>query len=260
MNRRGRHAHSILGLVVLGAGLFAAPAQAQFIQRANENFRSPKRFALELRFGPYSPDIDAEFSNGEKPHERFFGNDRHLMSQLEFDYQFFTGFGSAAIGASVGYFTEKAHAFYDPSFGPAPGARSGDETRLQLFPTALLGIYRADQMWYAWGVPLVPYGKAGISYTMWRIYDGNDEIADAAASGRPGNGKGATWGWQAGVGLSLMLDFIDPGSARELDSETGVNHTHVFAEWTRYAATGLGQDKQLNVGDSTWTLGLMFEF
>ena len=57
-----------------------------------------------------------------------------------------------------------------------------------------------------------------------------------------------------------MLDIIDLGSARELDSETGINHTHVFVEYVKYEASGLGQKNKLHVGDSTWLAGLLFEF
>jgi hypothetical protein len=255
-----RHLWLALALGVVGLAGRAAPAEAQVIQRSNLDFRSAKRFALELRFGPYSPDIDSEFKNGQKPHETYFGNSRRLLTQLELDYQFFTRFGSAAVGLSGGYFTESAKSFFDPSAGQPAGTRSGDSTRLTLFPTALLGIYRADQLWHMFRIPLVPYGKLGLNYTFWSIYDGNDEIAKASAGGMSGKGRGGTWGWQASVGLSLVLDFIDPGSARELDSETGVNHTHIFAEWTKYAVSGLGGSDSLNVGDSTWSAGLLFEF
>jgi hypothetical protein len=248
-----------LVVALLGLGV-AAPAGAQVVQRSNQDFRSSQHFALELRFGPYSPDIDQEFKNGEKPHETYFKNERHLMTQLELDYQFFNRFGSAAVGVAVGYFTETAKAFFDPSTGMPATARSGDETRLSLYPTALLAVYRADQLWRLFHVPFVPYGKVGLGYTFWRIYDGNDKVSTAAGTSRSGNGSGGTWGWQAAAGLSFVLDFIDPGSARELDSETGVNHTHLFGEWTKYAISGLGQDNRLNVGDSTWSLGLMFEF
>jgi hypothetical protein len=250
--------HLAAATLVASALLGAAPAHAQFISRSSQNYRSPKNFALELRFGPYSPDIDAEFKNGMKPHEQYFGSNRRLMSQLEVDYQLFHGFGSAAVGLSVGFFRERAKAFFDPATQITD--RSGDETQLTLLPVALLGVYRADQLWDRLGIPLVPYGKLGLNYTIWRILDGSEEVATAQPVKMSGTGKGGTWGWQAGVGLAFVLDVIDPGSARELDSETGVNHTYVFGEFTKYAVSGLGQSGKLNVGDNTWSLGLMFEF
>jgi hypothetical protein len=250
----------VSALVLAAATLGPRPAAGQVFARS-ESYRSPKRFALELRFGPYSPDVDAELSNGKTPHRTFFGGDRRLLTQLELDYQLFNRFGSAAIGVQVGYFREKANAFFEPPKGGAVAEpRSGDETTFTLFPTALIGVYRADQLWQLWGIPLVPYGKAGLAYTFWSISDGNGEVAQGSNVGLAGRGRGGTFGWQAAVGLSLVLDIIDPGGARELDSETGVNHTHFFAEIAKYAVAGLGQEKKLNVGDTTWSLGLMFEF
>ncbi|HEY0713862.1 MAG TPA: MXAN_2562 family outer membrane beta-barrel protein, partial [Polyangia bacterium] len=252
----------LAGLVVVGALLaHAGPASAQlFTRQADNQFRSSRNFALELRFGPYSPDIDDEFGGSARPHEKFFGAGRRLMTQIELDYQVFTRFGSAGVGLSVGYFKEKAKAFLSETVNSTNPTPSGDDTQLSLYPVALLAVYRADQLWQYLGVPLVPYGKIGLNYTGWSIYDGNDQVAEGGAAGFPGRGRGGTRGWQWSAGLALALDIIDRGSARELDSETGVNHTYLFAEWADYNVSGLGQDKRLNVGDSTWVLGLTFEF
>lgn len=250
------------GALALGAvAMVPARAEAQLISRPAERFRSPKHFALELRFAPYAPDVDAEFNGAKTPHQRYFGKDRRLMFQLELDYQFFTRFGSAALGVSAGYFRQKDKAFeIDPATGLETGQRSGDDVTFSLYPTALMLVYRADQLWKFFGIPFVPYGKAGLSYTIWSVYDANDKVTTAGSVKKSGRGRGGTRGWQAAAGVSLVLDFIDPGSARALDSETGINHTHLFIEWNKYAISGLGQSNRLNVGDTTWTAGLMFEF
>ena len=179
------------------------------------------------------------------------------MTQIEVDYQLFQAFGTAAVGVSVGYFREIAQAFAEPAPGEAATVRSGDKSRLSLFPFALLGVYRADQFWKHMRIPLVPYVKAGLNYTLWSVYDGNDKVA---ASGVSGRGRGGTLGWQAAAGVSLVMNVIDPGSARELDAETGINSTHVFFEVAKFEASGLGQENRLQVGDTTWLMGLTFEF
>jgi hypothetical protein len=135
--------------------------------------------------------------------------------------------------------------------------RSGDKSRLALYPLALLAVYRADQTWRMARIPLVPYVKVGLNYTLWTVDDGNDKVATSAPTGR---GRGGTWGWQAAVGASLVLNFIDPGSARELDAETGINNTHLFFEMDKFEVSGLGQKNRLQVGDTTWLMGLGFEF
>ena len=245
-----------IGAVVL---LASAPASAQLVvQNASPRFASPQRFALELRLGPYSPEIDEEFGGAKTPHKDYFGDDTRLMFQVEFDWQLYRhpAVGSVGIGGSAGFFRETASSPFNASDEPS-ASRSGDKSRLSLFPLAALAVYRADQLWQLWSLPLVPYGKLGLNYTLWNIYDGNDLVAENPGGGR---GRGGTLGWQAAVGLSLVLDIIDLGSARELDSETGINHTHVFVEYVKYEVSGLGQKNKLRVGDSTWLAGLLFEF
>ena len=41
----------------------------------------------QLKFGPYRPDVDSEFDAAQvrTPYEDYFGDGRHLMTQLEFD-------------------------------------------------------------------------------------------------------------------------------------------------------------------------------
>jgi hypothetical protein len=241
-------------VVVAALLVAAAPAQAQpTVVHDSERFRSPQCWAIELRFGPYSPEIDSQFKGAENPpHESYFGSKRRVMAQLELDYQFFQMFGSAAIGAQVGYFRETAKAF-----DVTGTKRSADTTALLLVPTSLQLIYRMDVPARRLGIPLVPYAKAGLSYTMWRVTDANGETAKGTDGKK---GKGGTPGWQAAAGVALLLDFLDPGSARALDSDTGVNHTYLFVEFDRFEASGLGKKNALHVGDTTWLAGLMFEF
>lgn len=259
MNRSVNRA--LVGLLITAPLLAAArPAQAQVVIGNREDYRSSRSFALELRVGPYSPNVDDEFDGAQKPHEQFFGDSKRAMMQLEFDWQFFRAFGSAAVGFSVGYFRENANAPTEPPMGAMVDytKRSSDRSRLSLYPMALVLVYRADQLFRRYQIPIVPYVKAGLSYTIWSIYDANDKVVEATGM-LAGRGRGGTRGWQAAAGASLALDFLDAGAARALDAETGINHTHLFFEFTRYDISGLGQDDRLNVGDNTWVAGLLFE-
>jgi hypothetical protein len=233
--------------------LAARPAQAQTVVHEENRFASSQHWALELRFGPYSPDVDSEIAGApEPPHYKYFLDKKKLLFQLEVDYQFFHAFGSAAVGAQAGYFREGAY-----SYDVTGADRTGDRTALTLFPTALQLVYRMDVAAKRLGIPLVPYGKVGFNYTFWRITDANGDTAKADDGSK---GSGGTPGWQAAAGLAIMLDWIDPGSARALDAETGVNHTYIFVEVAHYAVSGLGKKDVLHVGDTTWSAGLMFEF
>jgi len=240
------------------AGLLAttclglAPAEAQVMTSINSHQQSPQHFALELRFGPYRPDVDSEFGGKRTPYKDFFGSGRHLMTQVELDYQIIRHVGSLGIGASLGYFKQTGNNLY----ASGSAQQSSDTSSFRLLPFALSAVYRFDLPYERAGIPVVPYGKLGLDYVFWTINNGNDEVPTSAG----GRGQGGTLGWHAAVGLSLVLDFLDPTSAHQFDSEMGVNHTHLFFEYGHFDVSGLGQSNRLHVGDTTWTAGLMFEF
>jgi hypothetical protein len=230
-----------------------AAARAQVIAGERDRYESPQHFAFELRFGPYRPDVDSEFAGGKggaSPYNSFFGGNRRLMSQIEFDYQIVRHVGSIGLGLGAGYFSETGH---NPDEAGMPTA---DTSTLRLIPISLSAVYRFDLMYERSGIPLVPYGKLGFDYVLWQITNGNGEVAHAAG----GTGQGGTWGWHAAVGVSLVLDFFDPVTAHQFDIEMGVNHTHLFAELGHWDVSGLGRAGKLHVGDNTWLAGLMFEF
>ena len=241
---------------VLVAGAFIAgrsslAAAQSFTPEEARQFRSPQHFAFELRFGPYRPDIDSEFSSGRTPYASFF-HGRHLMTQIEFDWQFFRRYGSLAAGLGVGYFTTTGN---NPSVKTV--GLSADTSNLRLIPFSLSLVYRFDYLFQERQIPLVPYAKAGFDYSLWRILDANGEVATDPLGG---SGAGGVFGWHAAVGLSLVLDFIDPDAARSFDDELGVNHTHLFFEFSHADISGLGESNKIHLGDTTWSLGILFEF
>lgn len=271
--RRRRRARRALsrGLPLFLLLLAIRPVHAQAVAQEGdempvdepESFRTPKEWAFEARFGPYAPNVDSEFSGtGATPYKTMFGSKRHLMSQVELDWQFFQAFGSLAAGVVIGYYNESTKAFTANATSgcvvDSTGAcvRSGDTTTLRLIPMAALLVYRWDVAAVQWKIPLVPYGKLGLNYTLWQIQDGNGNVPDY----KGGHGSGGTLGWQAAAGVALQLDFLDPEATRGLDIETGINHSYAFFEWNRVDATGLGMSDKLHVGDSRWVVGLMFEF
>jgi len=268
--RRRRHRRGTAWFLVAMAMLFSSQAFGQVVlhdyddgapmvaaDALDSHARSPRTMALELHLGPYLPDVDSGLANGAAPHRTTFGDSTHLLYQLEFDYDVLQSFGTLAVGAGVGYFTESAKAFVADSNGLSNGTRSADETSLRLIPLSLLVVYRFDVLAARWQIPLVPYAKAGLNYSFWQITDGNGEVATLTQGNR---GSGGTLGWQASVGLALQLDGLDPGSMRELDSDGGLNHVYVFWDWSHIDASGLGMSHRLHVGDDTWSAGLLMEF
>ncbi len=146
----------------------------------------------------------------------------------------------------------------EPSpLGNGTGQPSIDESTLKIIPLSASAIYRFDYFLERRRFPLVPYGKVGLDWAYWQITDGNDEIATDA---RGGEGRGGTFGWHAAVGLQFALDFIDPDAARDFDADMGVNHTSLIFQLTHADISGLGMSDRLRVGDTNWSLGLMFQF
>ncbi len=221
-------------------------------------YHSPQNFAMQLTFGPYRPDVDSEFgptSTGGRartPYADYFGSGRHLMTQVELDYQVWHRVGTLAVGLGAGYYTVTgASPAADHS-----GQATADSSTLKVVPVSASAVYRFDYFLENDGIPLVPHAKLGLDWAYWSITDGNGEIATANG----GRGRGGTLGWHAAIGAALVLDFIDPETARDFDTEMGINHTALVFEYGHYDISGLGRSDRLHVGDTTWTLGLLLEF
>jgi hypothetical protein len=244
------------GLAGLVAALvFGATARAQEVDdfgayRARERGRlneSPQHAALELRLGRYIPGVDDEF-NGPTPYQTTFGSDARFSVGFEVDWQLLRIPYLGTLSPAFGFAYTKSTA---ASFVTTTGDRSGEDTSLIVFPLYLDAVFRADYIARETPVPLVPYAKLGVGFGFWRITNGG-------GTARVGNlaGSGLSVGPQLALGGMLLLDPLDPTAAISLDNEIGINNTYFFVEWY-YSRLGGGD--QLEVGTSTWTLGLAFE-
>jgi hypothetical protein len=252
--------------VVLAGLLFSVDASAfEFGTPASRHpFRSEQNFALEIRFSPYYPAIDDEPgigtdpATGEKrrPFEQAFGSGPRLFVGFEFDWQTYRipyvgtigpGLGAGIVGMSRTAETKVSH------------VPSGDEYSLSIYPFYLAAVLRADVFWREAGIPLVPYGKLGIGYALWRASTpGGTSVAKDA--GREVSGKGSTWGTHLALGLAVPLDALDRGASVNMDNATGINGTYLYFEYYWLNLTGLGQERALYVGTTTWAAGMAFEF
>lgn len=238
-----------------GAALVSANASAfELGTPATEHpHSSAQHFALELRFSPYTPNVDDEPGLSGAPFKESFGDKPRLYIGLELDWQVYRipYVGTIGPGLGVGRVSMGREAL------TSSGRPSGDEYSLTIYPLYLAAVLRVDALWHGGGFPLVPYGKLGAGVGIW---DASDAAGTATSPGGV-KGSGASWGPQAAIGVGLPLDMLDRGASRNMDNATGINNTYLYAEYYWLGLNnGLSQDKALYVGTNSWAMGLAFEF
>lgn len=227
----------LLALAVLG---LAPVAQAQ----------SGRWGSFELSGGPYWPDLDSEFPAGSPgPYERVFGKKPAWMFRVGVSKALLTtSFGTLEAGFRTGWMRKSGRGRFT-----SDGTVSPDPTSLLVFPTTATVTLRVDWLaeHYRW-VPLAVYGRAALERYHWWIKDGGGGVAQ----------RGATNGWSWAGGAALLLDAFDPGMARELDRDTGINHTYLFFEAGQATVDDFGSSSSFDFSSDGWTYtgGLMLVF
>ena len=236
---------------------------------------SPRWWMLEFRFGPYKPNVDAESGLSGSPYKDIFecapGKSckstwpgASVLSGLELDLHLWKGHGTLGIAASFGYFRIAGNSLtledpeqpYNPDTNPY--VESDDETVFNLMPFVFQAVYRWDYAARHWGIPLVPYVKAGVVYALWWIEGPDGDTAKFSASG--GKARGGTFGYQINLGLALELDFLEPSAAKGMDNELGINHTYLFCEFVHSAVRWASDDRMWVGMPATFSAGLALEF
>lgn len=245
-----------------GAGLVVAALLAPLAARAQgvddfggygtkrgEQSESKQEAAFELRFGRYKPQVDSELPS--TPFKDSFGNGSRYLLGAELDWQLLhvPHFGSIGPGLGWGLTKFAARAPFSNGSG-----FSSEDTRLWIMPMYLVGVVRADVLPKDFKIPLVPYAKLGLGYALWWSSDGN---RSASAGGKAG--KGASYGLTYALGAMFLLDVLSPDDAVTADGLTGINNSYIFAEWFRPQLDGFGSNSVLDIGSSSWIVGLAIE-
>ncbi|HET8939460.1 MAG TPA: MXAN_2562 family outer membrane beta-barrel protein [Polyangiales bacterium] len=203
------------------------------LKPAHRKIESPERFMLELKGGPYRV-----FSG--TPYD-VFANDSGptFGAQLEGILFRLPRVLYVTAGGGVGY------AGYDAKALNERMEEATEETTLSLVPMNVAASVRVDVLPRRLGIPVIFAARVGWRWTHWDTNTG--KLDDAA-------------GWSIGPmftgQVALDLDSFEPGGARALDEEWGINHTFLLGEVTHYATT----DKSLPVGGTTWSIGLGVAF
>ncbi|MDC0715909.1 MXAN_2562 family outer membrane beta-barrel protein [Nannocystis bainbridge] len=236
---------------------------------------SRQRFALEVKMGPYLPDVDRNWSGeGFGPYAKVFGETdsrgitigppkKSIYGGLAFEWQITKKLaGPIGIGIQWTMARDKAQAPLAEPPDEGPTRSRADTVRFTVMPIAFQAVYRfellADKVRWA---PFVPYVKAGVAYAFWWTKNGNGNIAVIKDGTEVvDRGRGGVWGYQINLGMMLRLDFLDPGTARTFDRISGINHTYIIGEWQLTRLSNFGRKDSMNLGDSTWMIGLATEF
>ncbi|HSS00829.1 MAG TPA: MXAN_2562 family outer membrane beta-barrel protein, partial [Kofleriaceae bacterium] len=216
-----------------------------------------------IRIGPYLPSIDSKLGLTPGPFKQMFGGARP-MPMLDVDRFLWNGFGQVGIGFSIGYMQWFAHAFVDGSTPQDnPRMRSpADTNTFRLIPIALTATYRYTKLDDDYGIPVVPYVRAGLSYYLWWV-SSNGSVAqicaDPASTGCGNKALGASAGLQGSIGIAIRAERIDASTAMSMQ-QSGIQHAGIYAELSLAKVDGFGSDSKLSVGDATWFAGVDFEF
>jgi hypothetical protein len=214
-------------------------------------YRSAQYVAVELRFGPYEPNIDDEFSGPAKPYEDIFGDDTRYQIGLEVDWQALRipHFGSLGPGIGYGYTRSTAKAPITSS-----GVASEEDTSLWIMPMYAVAVLRVDVLARDFRIPIVPYAKGGLAYALWR--SGSEGDVDRDANGV--EGEGSETGYHVAAGLMFQFNVLHEQGALDMDNSTGINAAYAFGEYFVSDADSFGTGMQ--VGANSWVVGVAFEY
>lgn len=279
--RRRKALKKAAATAALGCFVMLAPSisQADVGTSKEEKIESPRNFGLEIRVGPYRPDsIDNRLSENCpssvtnralcKPYEYNFGAFYQPVIALGFEWLVFKKFGSIGIGASVGvsWATGPIRDQSGNTITKEQTTTNADGTQTTetvdvtqtayVIPIRLDISYRLDYFALNYGVPLVPYIRGGLNYSLFFVTDGDGNISSTSDGSYAFSGN---IGFHFAVGLQLQLDFIDPVAARTFDVEAGVNHTYLFVEWS-FSWVGQFTENAYDLSNSMVRGGLMVQF
>lgn len=211
---------------------------------------TPQDSSFELRIGPYLPRVDDEFG-GSGPFARHFGEKNRYLFGFEGDWQALRIPYVGSLGPGVGW----GIVSMDGQTFRSNGEAAEQETSLSIMPMYAVGVLRVDVLAQETPVPLALHAKFGLGYALWWTEDGTGLARDPEGV----VGEGASYGYQGALGLLLLLDSLDLVAARDLDSTFGVNNSYLFLEGYYSNLDGFGSGDQMQMGTTTWMMGLALE-
>jgi hypothetical protein len=218
----------------------------------DEGWFRPAHFLIELRFGPYSPQVDEEPGLTGTPYADYFGTSPIFYFGLELDWLPLYIPYVASVGPAFGWGYTSASGNTRLVSNPAKTAES--ETSLTIFPMHLSAAVRFDGLLREAHVPIVPYGKVGFGWGFWSVSAPDDNTVDGVIA------EGTSTGLHAAVGGAIALNAFDRSTAMAMRETTGISYAYLFGEWMGDFLGSMGGSGQMYVGTSTVVVGLAADF
>lgn len=218
----------------------------------DEGWFRPAHFLAEIRFGPYSPQVDDEPGLTGTPYANYFGTGPLFYFGLEADWLPLYIPYVASVGPAFGWGYTAASGKTRLERDPSQTAES--ETDLTIFPMHVSAAVRFDGLLREANVPIVPYGKIGFGFAYWSVSAPDDNTIDGVSA------NGMSTGLHAAIGGAIALNAFDPSSAMAMRETTGISYAYLFGEWMGDFLGSMGGDNQMYVGTSTVVVGLAADF
>lgn len=193
-----------------------------------------------IRFGMMSPPSLRNASNG-LTFKDIYGDGMVPALLFDYEYPFTRSIGRLGLKAESGFIASTARG----RFKKAARLNELPEERFTflMIPLQATVIYRVQFADAQWIVPFVEGGG---------VYYGIAEVRDDGKQPRVGGAPAAV----VAGGVSILLDWLDPHSIRQLDADYGINHVWLTLQYRRIG--GLKSD--LDVSSQMATAGFTFDF
>jgi hypothetical protein len=246
--------------------------QTHLTPEEGSTFAEPEEtnWHVGVRLGPYTPGIDDQIgvknAAGKGPYAAMFGSSASILPMIDVDRFVWKRFGQLGVGLSIGYLGKTAHP-YQENTSPTDPMRprsAGDSNSFRLIPLVASAVYRFSYLDDEYGIPVVPYARAGLGYYVWWVTAPDGNFASVCNNGgmppcTQNKAAGASLGFVGSLGLSIRAERIDASAARSMH-ESGIDHAGFYGEVSYGKVDGFGSQSKLSVGDTTWFAGVEFEF
>jgi len=223
---------------------------------------------VELKFGTYSPKISNNQAKADFYDLMYGSENEPVMTSFAAHWYPWRRWGLIGGGFRVSMWKidgkarlcSDGDAFVDCDSTTVFDSSEGNSmTRLTLLPISLEGVFRADYLRRAYGIPFEAYVKVGLDYHLWWAST-EGEIAERTVDGKTTRGEGGTPGYHLSAGLMLNLDWLDPKTAARGRISSSMAGTFLFVEWTKIQGDGFKQGKRLDMSGDQLHVGLAIDF